>query len=393
MDKLRRLLVFLVFSSFLMADTTTLIDAELRKKWPKNRTVNIVFHGHSVPSGYHRTPRVKPFESYPHLFRQALAKRYPHAVFNVITTTIGGENSVEGAARFSKDVLSHRPDLILIDYALNDRRLPIDDVKKAWRAMIDEAKASQIPLILITPTGATNADFSNPADPLTIRAELLRKLAREADVMLADVSSAWLAAIKSGTPQKDLLSQSNHPNPRGHEIASSVITQTFLTGIDGSVIVRADQFPRDGMVQSFTTTDRQLSFKTTNTFGGKFDIVGDSGGDKSGNIAWNGDEQLEIKIAPSAELKGFGVRWSRARIAIKGFDENPSAVISSADQNSAWDEESKTLTIKLQWDHGEGREVNFLNPTATRGKTLTFKFKGDTPGWKTSFTGFHYRPG
>lgn len=107
--------------------------------------------------------------------------------------------------------------------------------------MINEAKASQIPPILITPTGATNADFSNPADPLTIRAELLRKLAGEAEVMLADVSSEWLAAIKSGTPQKDLLSQSNHPNLRGHEIASSVITQTFLTGIDGSVIVRGDQ--------------------------------------------------------------------------------------------------------------------------------------------------------
>lgn len=31
MGKLRRLLVFLTFGSFLMADTTTLIDAELRK--------------------------------------------------------------------------------------------------------------------------------------------------------------------------------------------------------------------------------------------------------------------------------------------------------------------------------------------------------------------------
>ena len=25
---------------------------EMAKKWPGNKTINIVFHGHSVPSGY-----------------------------------------------------------------------------------------------------------------------------------------------------------------------------------------------------------------------------------------------------------------------------------------------------------------------------------------------------
>lgn len=29
---------------------------ELAKRWPDNRTVNIVCHGHSVPSGYFATP-------------------------------------------------------------------------------------------------------------------------------------------------------------------------------------------------------------------------------------------------------------------------------------------------------------------------------------------------
>ena len=38
------------------------LHAELVKKWPGNRTVNIVFHGHSVPAGYHVTPDVRPFE-------------------------------------------------------------------------------------------------------------------------------------------------------------------------------------------------------------------------------------------------------------------------------------------------------------------------------------------
>ena len=31
---------------------------ELKKEWPKNRTINLVFHGHSVPAGYFKTPIV-----------------------------------------------------------------------------------------------------------------------------------------------------------------------------------------------------------------------------------------------------------------------------------------------------------------------------------------------
>ena len=45
-------LVLLVLST-IAANTAPLatLDGELRKSWPDNRTINIVFHGHSVPSG------------------------------------------------------------------------------------------------------------------------------------------------------------------------------------------------------------------------------------------------------------------------------------------------------------------------------------------------------
>ena len=61
--------------------------------------------------------------AYPHLIHRALKERYPTAVINVIVTAIGGEASESGAARFERDVLSLKPDLVLIDYGLNDRGL------------------------------------------------------------------------------------------------------------------------------------------------------------------------------------------------------------------------------------------------------------------------------
>ena len=88
----------------------------------RNRTVHIVCHGHSVPAGYFATPMVDTFNAYPPLLHRELKHRFPFAVVNVIVTAIGGEGSPQGADRFEADVLCHRPDLVTIDYGLNDRR-------------------------------------------------------------------------------------------------------------------------------------------------------------------------------------------------------------------------------------------------------------------------------
>ena len=203
------------------------LHAELAKKWPSNRVVNIVFHGHSVPAGYHKTPDVRPFESYPHLVHLALKEKFPYAVLNVIVTAIGGEASSAGAARFFRDVLPHRPDLILIDYALNDRRVPEEQVEASWLSMIRAAKDAGVPVVLITPTGDATADMANPEDPLTQRAALIRKIAVAEKVILADVSAAWVAELAKGIPQAELLSQVNHPNLCGHQLAADTIIKAL----------------------------------------------------------------------------------------------------------------------------------------------------------------------
>ncbi|MCW1923722.1 SGNH/GDSL hydrolase family protein [Luteolibacter arcticus] len=201
--------------------------AELDKTWPKNRSIHLVFHGHSVPSGYHKTPEVKPFDSYPLMAMEKIQKAHPHAVINSIVTAIGGEDSVKGAARFEKDVLTLRPDIVFIDYALNDRRQPEADVENAWRSMARAAKAKGVPVVFLTPTGADNVRIDEPDEPLEIRAAIIRKVAAEEGVLLADVWAAWKADLKRGVKQDSLLSQANHPNRKGHEIAAKVIGDLF----------------------------------------------------------------------------------------------------------------------------------------------------------------------
>lgn len=192
--------------------------ALLEAEWPKNRTVTIVCHGHSVPAGYFKTPVVQSFDAYPHLLHVAIKQRFPHAVVNVTVTAIGGEESESGAARFERDVLALRPDVVTIDYGLNDRRLGLERAKRAWSSMIERAQAAGAKVILLTPSWDLSAKPDDPKDPLFQHAAQIRELAKQYHTGLADSLDAYLQARSKGTKVEDLMSQVNHPNRAGHEL-------------------------------------------------------------------------------------------------------------------------------------------------------------------------------
>lgn len=203
------------------------VSALLNATWPKNRTVNIVCHGHSVPAGYFKTPVVDSLNAYPHLLHAGLKKQFPHAVMNVIVTAIGGESSDRGAARFEADVLTHRPDIVTIDYGLNDRRLGLEKSKESWTKMIQAAQARGIRVILLTPTGDLSAKLDQPSDPLNQHAEQIRQLARQHGVGLVDSLTLFEQHVKNGGKLDDLMSQINHPNRRGHELVADALLSWF----------------------------------------------------------------------------------------------------------------------------------------------------------------------
>lgn len=198
-----------------------------RVDWPQNRLLNVVCHGHSVPSGYFQTPEIRTFESYPHLLHRALGRRFPHASINVIVTAIGGETSAQGAARFARDVLSHRPDVITIDYALNDRGDGLACARRAWLGMIRQAQAAQIPVILLTPTPDQASSLDDPADPLLQHAAQVRGLAEECGTGLVDSLALFRRRVAAGVPLAELMSSRNHPNRRGHALVARALLRWF----------------------------------------------------------------------------------------------------------------------------------------------------------------------
>ncbi|WP_052356190.1 glycoside hydrolase family 88 protein [Bacteroides timonensis] len=206
----------------------TKIRQELQKKWPDNRTVNLVFHGHSVPSGYANTPNVKTLQAYPHQVLEAVKEMYPYAVVNSITTSIGGENAEQGAKRFRREVLPHRPDVLFIDYALNDRSIGLERAQKAWEKMIKEAQKQHIKVILFTPTPDLTEDILDDNSPLEQHSRQIRRLAHAYKTGLIDSYATFKEKRKNGEDLKIYMSQSNHPNEKGHHVVAELILNYFF---------------------------------------------------------------------------------------------------------------------------------------------------------------------
>ena len=235
------ILIFLVTFS-LAADLTTAsaqnqaaspdhyldeIKQVMNKTWPENQTINLVFHGHSVPSGYYKTPDVNTLESYQNQLLIRLKEQYPYAVINIIITAIGGENANSGEKRFKEDVLTHRPDVLFIDYALNDLGIGLEAAHQAWKSMIEQAQKQGIKVILLTPTPDQRIDLLDQNTDLEKHAAQIRRLATVYQTGLIDSYTLFRNRVIEGDALPGLMSQVNHPNAAGHKIVAEEILKYF----------------------------------------------------------------------------------------------------------------------------------------------------------------------
>lgn len=213
-----------------VADSATYLSQvkkELNAVWPHNRTINLVFHGHSVVAGYQDKHEVHTFESYPFVLLKKLKEKYPYAVINVIVTAIGGENAVQGQKRFKGQVLIHQPDVLFIDYALNDVGVGLEKSKEAWEKMIVAALKKHVKVILMTPSPDQRIDLLSPSNKLEMHANQIRQLAVKYHTGLVDSFDEFQKIEKQGGVIKDYMSHVNHPNEKGNEIIAGLIMNWF----------------------------------------------------------------------------------------------------------------------------------------------------------------------
>jgi lysophospholipase L1-like esterase len=70
-----------------------------------------------------------------------LRSQYPEVKFTEVNAAIGGTGSDLGVFRLQKDVLDHHPDLLLVEFAVNDGSAPADKIRKAMEGIVRQTLA------------------------------------------------------------------------------------------------------------------------------------------------------------------------------------------------------------------------------------------------------------
>ncbi len=188
------------------------------EKLRRGEAVTIVTWGDSVTVGGDAS---RPELAYANLFISRLRERFPSADIRHVNAGIGGTNTTQRLPGLEKEVLTHKPDLVTIEF-VNDMSFPIPVLQENWNKALSQIKAAGAEAVVITPhfTGSFIAMGPLPRGGET-RPQVaeLKKLAAQNGVALADTSLRWAHLDIEGIPYVTLLYNGiNHPNDFGHEL-------------------------------------------------------------------------------------------------------------------------------------------------------------------------------
>ena len=167
-------------------------------------------------------------DSYVDKFRYLLHDKYPMTTPSIINSGIAGDNIHGMNKRLDRDVISHQPDLVIINATLNwsiNRGTLENYASELESTIMRILQGTQAEIILMTP----NMAIATEKDPnFCKRAEVVRNLAQKYDLPLADVYKMWEDVLLKEEDLPDLLSnQENHPTPLGHTYMARAIMQCF----------------------------------------------------------------------------------------------------------------------------------------------------------------------
>ncbi len=213
-------------------ETPTRTLGRVFEKLKQNGTVTIAYFGGSITAapGY----RVKTFKWFKDTF--------PQAKLVEVHAAIGGTGSDLGAFRCGTDVVAKKPDLVFVEFNINDGS-PTNEFRKAtMEGIVRQLWASEskpeIVFLYTTSRDLNNARGSHPAvakhygiadidlQPPLIEALKRTDLPKPTEAQLVDKKFNWNAKGQV------FMSDSVHPNDLGHTIYADTIVAYLKTQMD-----------------------------------------------------------------------------------------------------------------------------------------------------------------
>lgn len=195
--------------------------AKVIKKLQAGEEVTVAYLGGSITQG----SSAGDDKCYARLTTNWLEEKFPEAKINYVRAGIGATGSYIGVHRADRDVLAYSPDLVFIDFSVNDTTERTATNKQTYEGLLRKLwKAESAPAIVtIAMTQQDGTSFQE------YHGEIVKKY----DIPMISYRNAILDVINKGYIQWTDISDDNiHPNVPGHQVLTDLITNYLQSVID-----------------------------------------------------------------------------------------------------------------------------------------------------------------
>ena len=184
----------------------------LMKRAANGESLVIGFLGGSITQG---SLSSTPKNCYAYLVYEWWKKSFPNAAFSFVNGGIGGTTSHYGGARAWKDVLCYRPDIVTVDFSVNDDANEFfeETYEGTLRRLLAAPSAPAVDVLnnVFYDTGKNAQDYHNRiADHYGIPHVSIK------DTVYPDVESGKIV-------RADITPDNLHPNDKGHRLVADEI--------------------------------------------------------------------------------------------------------------------------------------------------------------------------
>lgn len=205
------------------------MNEELRKYVERTRRdiesgadATIVCFGDSITAGY----AVR--RGFPSFLLESLRQRFPDSKIEMINSGISGDTSQDGLSRLDWAVLSYEPDLVTINFGINDcvLGLSLEEFEMNLVVMVRRIRAGPDSEILLLSSQPLE---SPPYDQRVLDYyQTVERVAKEMNVGFVDVYGAWMKRVRAGMPLDSLILPGlDHPNEAGYRIIAEELMSLF----------------------------------------------------------------------------------------------------------------------------------------------------------------------
>lgn len=193
----------------------------------EKKEASIVYLGGSITEGQGVDDKRLCWQG---LLQTFLEQEWSGCFFRGFNAGIGGTDSRFGAYRMERDVLPHRPDLLLVEFAVNDYSKDAQEIRDAMEAILcklwRQYPMADVLFVLTATIKMSEADYAGNKLPESVRIHM--EVAGKYGIPCVNVGERLLLALKERkvSPQV-LLPDLVHPGREGYRVYFQHLKEFF----------------------------------------------------------------------------------------------------------------------------------------------------------------------